>query len=62
MEIKRLKSEKLNVLENFVNELSNELNVDFFNQVSTFERGVQRGKKYKVEKFTAAVETVGRFE
>jgi hypothetical protein len=55
MEIKRLKSEKLNVLENFVNELSNELNVDFFNQVSTFERGVQRGKKYKVEKFKSTL-------
>jgi hypothetical protein len=52
MKVVRIKPENLSVVENFVNEVSEELNVDFV-EVPTkqFCRGVKRGVKWKYEEF-----------
>jgi hypothetical protein len=39
----------------FINKLSNELNVEFTYEVSTFRRGIQKGKKFKIEKFISSI-------
>jgi hypothetical protein len=53
MKKENLNTEKLNVLENFVNEVSKELNVNFNYSVEEFSRGYVRGSTYKKEEFVS---------
>jgi hypothetical protein len=55
MKKEELNSEKLMVLDDFIKEVSKELNVEFTCKVTSFQRGVQRGKKYKVENFETSI-------
>jgi hypothetical protein len=50
-----MQNDKLTVLDSFVKEVSKELNVEFSYDVIPFQRGVQRGKKYKIEKFISSI-------
>jgi hypothetical protein len=52
MRVERLKPENVNVLENFVNEVGEELNIKFLEEpMIPICRGLQRGVKYKYEEF-----------
>jgi hypothetical protein len=55
MKKEELNPEKLVVLKEFINEVSKELNVEFNYTINSFERGVTRGKKYKIEKFETSM-------
>ncbi|MFM7015103.1 MAG: hypothetical protein ACKOX3_02135 [Bacteroidota bacterium] len=50
-----MQNDKLIVLDSFVKEVSKELNVKFSFDISTFQRGIQRGKKYKIENFISPI-------
>jgi hypothetical protein len=49
------KPEKLKVLEKFVNEVSDELNVEFNNEIIDFTRMTLNGKKMKLQKFISPI-------
>jgi len=55
MKIENFKSEKLKVLEEFVTEVSNELNVEFENEIIDFTRMTLNGKKIKFHKFISPI-------
>lgn len=58
----RYKTEKMEVFEYFVNELSKDLNVTFEGFKTTFQRGKSNGKKYKVKTFTSEILKYKSFE
>jgi len=56
MKVVRLKPENLRVVENFVNEVCDELNVQFIEvPITKFRREVQKGVKWKYEEFVSPI-------
>ena len=55
MKIENFKPEKLKVLEEFVTEVSNELNVEFTNEIIDFKRTLLQRKKIKFQNFISPI-------